>query len=58
MTLNAHELLCQAVYSEIGSDWDENAIKAQVVAAYSYLRFNDSIDRVPTVGLKQNYPEK
>ena len=58
VTLNAHELLCQAVYSEIGSDWDENAIKAQVVAAYSYLRFNDSIDRVPTVGLKQNYPEK
>jgi stage II sporulation protein D len=58
VTLNAHELLCEAVYSEIGSEWDEDAIKAQVVAAYSYLRFNDSIDRVPTVGLKQDYPEK
>lgn len=58
VTLNAHELLCQAVYSEIGGEWDEDAIKAQVVAAYSYLRFNDTMDLVPTVGLKQNYPEK
>lgn len=58
VTLNAHELLCQAVYSEIGGEWDEDAIKAQVVAAYSYLRFNDSMGLTPTVGLKQNYPEK
>lgn len=58
VTMNAHELLCQAVYSEIGSEWDEDAIKAQTVAAYSYLRFNDSINRIPTVGLKQNYPQK
>lgn len=57
-TMNAHELLCQAVYSEIGSSWDEDAIKAQAVAAYSYLRFNDSISRTPEVGLKADYPEK
>lgn len=57
-TMNAHELLCQMVYSEIGSSWDEEAIKAQMVAAYSYLRFNDSISRIPDVGLKQDYPSK
>ncbi len=57
-TMNAHELLCQMVYSEIGSSWDEDAIKAQVVAAYSYLRFNDSINRIPDVGLKPDYPSK
>ncbi len=57
-TLNAHELLCEMVYSEIGSSWDEDAIKAQAVAAYSYLRFNDSLGLTPTVGLKTDYPSK
>ncbi len=57
-TMNAHEMLCQMVYSEIGSSWDEDAIKAQMVAAYSYLRFNDSISRIPEVGLKPDYPAK
>ncbi len=57
-TMNAHELLCQMVYSEIGSSWDDDAIKAQIVAAYSYLRFNDSINRIPDVGLKPDYPSK
>ena len=57
-TMSAHELLCQAVYSEIGSEWDSEAIKAQTVAAYSFLRFNDSIGLVPEVGLKPDYPDK
>ncbi|MGN0633542.1 MAG: SpoIID/LytB domain-containing protein [Oscillospiraceae bacterium] len=58
VTMNAHELLCQAVFNEIGGDWDADAVKAQVVACYSYLRFNDSIGLVPTVGLKSNYPKR
>lgn len=58
VTLSGHELLCRMVYSEIGSTWDENAIKAQAVASYSYLRFNDSLGLTPTVGLKSGYPAK
>lgn len=57
-TLNGHELLCQMVYSEIGESWGEEAIKAQIVAAYSYLRFNDSAGLKPTVGLKTGYSSK
>lgn len=58
VTLNAHEMLCRIVYSEIGATWREDAIKAQIVAAYSYLRFNDANGLIPTVGLKSGYPSK
>ncbi len=58
VTMNAHEMLCRIVYNEIGASWDEDAIKAQTVAAYSYLRFNDSLGLIPTVGLKPGYPTK
>lgn len=58
VTLNARELLCRMVYSEIGDGWDEDAIKAQVVASYSYLRFNDAVGLTPTVGLKTGYSAK
>lgn len=57
-TLNGHELLCRMVYSEIGESWGEEAIKAQIVAAYSYLRFNDNAGLKPTVGLKTGYTSK
>ena len=58
VTMNAHEMLCRMVYNEIGADWNEEAIKAQVVAAYSHLRFNDGIGLIPTVALKSGYPKK
>ena len=58
VTMNAHEMLCRMVFNEIGALWDEEAIKAQVVAAYTHLRFNDSIGRAPTIALKSGYPDK
>lgn len=58
VTMNAFDMVCQLVYSEIGADWDEEAIKAQAVASYSNLRFNDGIGLIPTVGLRTGYPEK
>lgn len=58
VTMNGYELLCQIVNSEIGATWNEEAIKAQIVAAYSYLRFNDSIGLIATVGLNPDYPAK
>ena len=55
VTMNAHELICSAVYSEIGDGWDEEAIKAQAVAAYTCLRFNAEHGILETVGIKRNY---
>lgn len=58
VTLNGHELICRIVNSEIGGNWGDEAIKAQAVAAYSWVRFNDSIGSIPTVGLKAGYSSK
>lgn len=58
VTLDGHELLCRIVNSEIGDSWGEEAIKAQAVAAYSYVRYNDECGYVPTVGLKAGYSAK
>lgn len=58
VTLNGHELICRIVNSEIGDSWGEEAIKAQAVAAYSYVRFNDECGYVPSVGLKAGYSAK
>lgn len=58
VTLNGHELLCRMINNEIGDSWGEEAIKAQAVAGYCYLRFNESIGLTPTVGLKSGYSSK
>lgn len=58
VTLNGHELICRIVNSEIGDSWGEEAIKAQAVAAYSYVRFNDECGYIPSVGLKAGYSSK
>lgn len=55
VVMSAHELLCLMVNNEIGDTWDEDAIKAQTVAAYSHLRYNDEHGFTPTVGLKYGY---
>lgn len=51
-------MLCQIVNNEIGGDWDKEAIKAQAVAAYSFLRFNDTLGLTPEVGLKPDYSSR
>ena len=58
ITMNAYDLVCGMVYNEIGANWNVEAIKAQAVAAYSHLRFNDAMGFVPTVAVKTGYPAK
>ncbi len=55
VTMNAYELVCSIVYNEVGDGWGAEAIKAQAVAAYSCLRYCDSIGTIETVGIKKNY---
>lgn len=58
ITMNAYDLVCGMVYNEIGDGWKEEAIKAQAVAAYSILRFNDALGFTPTVAVKRNFTAK
>lgn len=53
--MNAHELLCLMVNNEIGDSWNDEAIKAQIVAAYCHLRYNHEHGLTPTIGLRYGY---
>ena len=55
VTINAFDMVCQIVFNEISDSWGSEAIKAQAVAAYTYVRFNDEIGNIPTVGLRTGY---
>ena len=57
-TLNAYDLVCQAIYNEVGDGWGNEAIKAQAVACYTWVRYNDEHGLIPTVGLRKNPTSK
>lgn len=49
VTADAAEILAQVVMGEIGSSFNEEAIKAQAVAAYTYIKYYNNNDNVPYV---------
>ena len=55
VTMNGHEIVCRIVRNEVGDNWDENAVKAQAVAAYCYLRYGDDNGYIRQVGLSPFY---
>ena len=54
----AMQLLCQIVNSEIGGEWGEEAIKAQAVAAYTWVDLTILSVLYLRWGLKSGYSSK
>ena len=52
------DILCQIVNGEIGSSWNEEAIKAQAVAAYTYLRYCREKSITPVLAAKSGYDSR
>lgn len=53
---DAYEILCQIVGAELGSTTELEALKAQAVAAYSYIRYaNTVLGTTPSVAMRSNY---
>ncbi len=52
VTASAYDLVCQIVANEIGNATHAEALKAQAVAAHTYLLYYNEIGQTPTVGLK------
>lgn len=50
----AFNILCGVVQSEMGGSMHTEALKAQAVAAYSYISYENSIGRTPSVGLRES----
>ena len=51
-TYDTYDLICQVVQNEMGATFHQEALKAQAVAAYSYIRYNNSQGTAPSVLLK------
>ena len=50
-TLNAFDMVCRIVSNEMADNWHEEAIKAQAISAYSYVRYSNGA----SVGLASSY---
>ncbi|MDR0992866.1 MAG: SpoIID/LytB domain-containing protein [Ruminococcus sp.] len=57
-TINAFHLVCGVVYNEVGDSFEDEAIKAQAVAAYSYLKYYEQNGDTPSVSADFDYPER
>lgn len=54
VTMEAYDMICQVVANEMGSSFHEEAMKAQAVAAYTMIVYNNNSGSYPTVGLRTN----
>lgn len=57
-TVNAYDLICQIVNNEISTSFSDEAIKAQAVAAYSYVKYHNVNGLTPSVIVKDNVPQR
>ena len=53
-TMNSFDLICQIVNNEISPYFSDEAIKAQAVAAYSYVKYHNENGLVPSVLVRGN----
>ena len=58
LRINAYDLVCQVVQVEMGGSLDAEALKAQAVAAYTYIKYNNSRGLAPSVGRNTNVNAK
>ncbi len=57
-TVDAYDLVCMIVNNEISSYFNDEAIKAQAVAAYSYVKYHNDNGLTPSVIVKSNPPQR
>ncbi len=50
---SAVSIVAQIVQNEMGSTYPDEAIKAQAVAAYTFVRYHNATGSAPTVGLRE-----
>lgn len=58
ITLDAYSMVCKIVANEVSTSFNEEAIKAQAVAAYSYVKYNNLHGQYPDVLLANTVPDK
>ena len=56
-TENAFDLVCEITNREVGDSMDPEAIKAQAVAVYTYIKYYEQKGEYAEIGTKGNVPE-
>ncbi len=57
-TMDAYTLVCMIVATEMSTSFSDEALKAQAVAAYSFVKYNNSVGINPSVLVSNNISEK
>ena len=57
-TFSSFDVVCQIVNNEVSTSFSDEAIKAQAVAAYSYVKYNNINGIAPSVLCKPNPPQR
>lgn len=50
--MDAYSAICQVVEGEMGSSFNPEALKAQAVAAYSYIKYENNAGRSPSLPMR------
>lgn len=56
--INAYDLVCMIVSTEMSPSFNQEALKAQAVAAYSYVKYHNVNGLIPSVLVKHNIPDE
>lgn len=55
---NAHDLVCRVLAGELYGSFSDEAMKAQTVAIYSYIRYCDANGMLPVVAVASGYSDR
>ncbi len=58
VTGNAFDIICGVTFNEVGTSMDEEAVKAQAIAAYSYIKFYESEGEIAKISMKTDVPDE
>lgn len=58
VTDSAYNIVAKMVQAEVGDSFEVEAIKAQAVAAYTYIKYNNNANIAPSVAAKSNVSSK
>ncbi|MBP0957799.1 MAG: SpoIID/LytB domain-containing protein [Oscillospiraceae bacterium] len=56
--INAYDLVCMIVSTEMSPSFNQEALKAQAVAAYSYVKYHNVNGLIPSVLVKHDIPNE
>ncbi len=58
LTGNAFDIVCGVTFNEVGTSMHTEAIKAQAVAAYTYIKYYENKGEVAKISMKTDVPQE